>query len=99
MKHYINDKFTLQGNFEDKLLEAISICCEDYFDDVLDTGIESFKIAGVEFYPSDILKRLEPKVYVKAFNNYVDDVFQETINDLNRGDKFYINGLSFKIAK
>jgi hypothetical protein len=46
---------------------------EDMFVDFLDSETD-IKIAGILFFPSDILRKLDYTAYREQFNNYLDAI-------------------------
>ena len=78
IQNQINDKQKEIDHFEYS-------CTESEYDDFLDEIEGSVTVAGMEFYPSDILKSCDPVAYRCAKNDYesnydLDDV--EEYNDL-----------------
>ena len=78
IQNQINDKQKEIDHFEYS-------CTESEYDDFLDEIEGSITVAGMEFYPSDILKSCDPVAYRCAKNDYesnydLDDV--EEYNDL-----------------
>ena len=78
IQNQINDKQKEIDHFEYS-------CTESEYDDFLDEVEGSVTVAGMEFYPSDILKSCDPVAYRCAKNDYesnydLDDV--EEYNDL-----------------
>ena len=53
---------------------------EDQFDDMLDES-GTVEAGGYSFYPSRILKELDPVAYRCSLNDFVDSVFDVTEND------------------
>jgi len=53
--------------------ELTPIDQEEYFDDILDDVYGEIDV-GVKFYPSRVLKELDPIAYRCGLNNYMDSV-------------------------
>jgi hypothetical protein len=49
----------------------------DYYDSMLDSeGLVT--VAGMIFYPSDVLKKMDPTAYRCGFNDYMDAIGIDT---------------------
>lgn len=64
---------------ESKLIEL--------YDESLDD--EEIEIEGEEFWPSEILKTLSPKVYARGLDDYADLLGQDYIFVKGRNEEFY----------
>ena len=68
---------------KEKQQEQIELDPDDFadqFDDMLDES-GTVEAGGYSFYPSRILKELDPTAYRCGLNNYADSVFDVTEND------------------
>ena len=55
------------------------------FDELLDCD-GTVMVAGMEFYPSDILKNCDPIAYSIGVNEYIDSMIEDLRYDLERTD-------------
>lgn len=97
MNYYINGEKVLKYNFEDVLLEVISEHYEDDFDIVLDEEHPEIEIVGIKYNTSHILKTLDPTAYMCALGDYLNNVYQDFIEDLVRGKEIEIDEMFFEI--
>lgn len=51
----------------------------DRFDDMLNDSYEVTVIGGIKFYPSQILREMDPIAYQCGFNDYVDSLADSEI--------------------
>lgn len=73
--------------------------CDQYqFDDFLDETYDRVYIAGVEFYPSNILREMDSCAYDTAYSDWCDDQRDGIINDImcdlrrmSDGEEYHIN--------
>ncbi len=75
----------MQALIADKEKQQSNIECDpddfaDQFDDLLDES-GTVEAGGYSFYPSRILKELDPVAYSCSLNDYADSVFDVTEND------------------
>lgn len=75
MRAIISEKESQQNN-----IEIDPDDYEDQFDDMLDES-GTVEAGGYSFYPSRILKELDPVAYSCSLNDYADSVFDVTEND------------------
>ncbi len=83
MKEQEIRKMQAQIADKEKQQEQIELDPDDFadqFDDMLDES-GTVEAGGYSFYPSRILKELDPVAYSCSLNDYADSVFDVTEND------------------
>lgn len=50
---------------------------EDMFDDMLNSSYEAVQIMGLDYEPSEALKRIDPIAYRESLLNYMDVIESE----------------------
>lgn len=92
--------------YDDEERLSHALCDEDNldrsgFNDEIDMNYPTVYIAGIEFYPSSILKNCDPVAYDYAFNDWADgmlaDMYEDIENgltDMSVGDELYWDGTS-----
>ena len=99
MNYYINGEKVVKYHFEDVLLEVISEHYEEEFDIVLDEEHPEIEIVGIKYNTSYILKTLDPIAYRTAFNDYIDNIYQDVMEDLEKGQEKEIDEMFFEIKE
>lgn len=99
MNYYINGEKVVKYHFEDVLLEVISEHYEEGFDVVLDEEHPEIEIAGIKFNTSYILKTLDPIAYRTAFNDYIDSIYQDAMEELENSKEIEIDEMYFDIKE
>ena len=99
VNYYINGEKVVKYHFEDVLLEVISEHYEEGFDVVLDEEHPEIEIAGIKFNTSYILKTLDPIAYRTAFNDYIDSIYQDVMEELENSKEIEIDEMYFDIKE
>ena len=63
---------SLRKNIENTTIDDLDVNQEEIYDEFLDECYESIKIGNIEFYPSRVLKELDPIAYNCGKADYFD---------------------------
>ena len=99
MNYYINGERVVKYHFEDVLLEVLSEHYEETFDNVLDEEHPEIELVGIKFNTSYVLKTLDPIAYRVAFNDYIDNIYQDAMEDLEKGQEIEVDEIFFEIKE
>lgn len=101
-RYFIDDEEVSLEEFEDSLDEAIdkSVDVESKFDDYLNDTYDEVVIERTSFFPSEILRALDPEMYADALDEYVYmGLYEDYFIKIQEEGSMTIDGYTFKIVQ
>lgn len=97
-KYLIDDEVVSEKEFDERLEEEVNDYVENNYDDILDECYPSYKMCGIEFYASQILRECDPVAYRCDLVDEQSYKLEEARDELEYGE-FVINGITFEIVE
>ena len=86
MTYLIDDKAYTEDEFKSALDDDLREYCD--YDYALDTRYSKCRIEGITLYPSDILKKCDPIAYNCGKEDYLTEMFESALYELEMFGKF-----------
>lgn len=98
MKKYLVDEIEMsEDEFNMRLEYEIQEYCDSNYDEWLDESDE-VKIGSLSYYPSQVLKAVDPIAYSCGLSDYESSELENAQYALENGDReYYVNGFNFSI--
>lgn len=98
-RYFINNDEFSYNDFDDALKLYAKDEAKKDLDEHLDYIYRSMTTTYRTFYPSEVLKKLDPKSYNEEFEEYADSLYILYWNKLDSYGYCVINNVQFKIKK
>lgn len=97
MKYYLNNEVVNYDTFAESLLDAITEEYGDGFEEFLDEVSPPIEIMGMTYDVSYVLQNIDPIAYDIMMSEYFDNVYQDKIYEMGRGQELILDGDIFMI--